>query len=101
MKDTITPEMVHAVQKILKHASFDGQRYAVDIFEVEEITPCSLTQALFPEIIDLALEHLKRKASTSLLQFGEEAKRSNIEYVDHKLRLKNKVLPVFDWDLIK
>ncbi|MGI9567065.1 MAG: hypothetical protein ACR2LL_08655, partial [Nitrosopumilus sp.] len=67
------------------------------------ITPCSVTQALFPEIIDMALEHLKRKASTSLLEWvQEEPKTCNKHYVKEKgILLKNKLLPSFDWSLVK
>ena len=100
----ITPEMVNAVQKILKEcAIFDGEEYKVNIFDGKEISPCSMTQMLFPEIIDMALEHLKRKASISLLGWiDEEPKTCNTEYIKNKgLRLKNKPLPLFDWNLVK
>lgn len=95
--------MVNTVQKILKEcATFDGQHYKCDIFDSDVMVPCSMTQALFPEIIDLALEHLKRKASISLLEFViPEPKHSNKEYVNHEIRLKNKPLPLFDWKLVQ
>lgn len=106
MRETITPEMINAVQNALKNAEYDFETLKINIFG-GEISPCSITQGIFPQIIDLALEHLKRKASHSLVEWiGEkEPKTSNIEYVKvgdkHEFRLKNKVLPQFDWSMVK
>jgi len=98
----ITPQMIDAVQKVMKDASFDGENYTVNIFNSDKVTPCSLTQLIFPQIIDLALELLKRKASISLLEWIEESppKTCNTEYADHTFKLKNKLLPSFDWGLV-
>lgn len=104
MKDTITYEMVNAVQQVCKHADFDGEKYTLNIFDYDRngIVPCSLTQALFPMIIDLALEHLKRKTSTSLVEWITSVpKTNNIEYKNKEFVLKNKTLPVFDWGIVK
>ena len=104
MKETITPDIINAVQKILKHcATFDGQTYNVDIFDSDEIAPCSLTQAFFPEIIDMALEHFKRKASHSLVEWIEkEPKTCNVEYVRNEgVKFKNRENMVFEWRLIQ
>lgn len=103
MKSQITPEMVNAVQKILKEcAQFDGEKLECNIFDGNSISPCSMTQALFPEIIDLALEHFKRKCSISLTEWiDQEPKTCNTEYVNHEIKLKNKPLPLFDWSLTK
>jgi len=103
MKETITPEMIEAVQKAVKNADYDFEKLTINIFG-GEIPPCSITQGLFPQIIDMALEHLKRKASISLTEWipeEKEPKTCNTEYVRNEgLRLKNRTLPVFDWSLI-
>lgn len=100
---TFTPEMIETVQKILKHhLEFDGNEFKLELRDTGEIAPCSLTQAFFPEIIDMALEHLKRKASYSLVEWIEqEEKTCNVEYKDGEFRLKNKPLPLYDWSLVK
>jgi len=106
MKETITPDMINAVQKAVKAAEYDFEKLTINIFG-GEIPPCSITQGLFPEIIDLALEHFKRKASHSLTEWtdGPEAKTCNVEITydkNHRMikELKNKTLPVFDWSLV-
>lgn len=104
MKETITPDMVETVQKILKHcAQFDGEEYKVNIFDSNEVAPCSLTQAFFPEIIDMALEHFKRKVSYSLVEWiEEEPKTNNYGWSKEKgTYLKNRPLPLFDWSIVK
>ncbi len=107
MKETITPDMINAVQKAVKAADYDFEKLTINIFG-GKITPCSVTQGLFPEIIDLALEHLKRKSSISLVEWMNEPepKTCNVEITydkNHRMirELKNKVLPVFDWSLIQ
>ena len=107
MRDTITHEMIDTVQKILKEAKYDYDKFEVSIHDTGKVSPCSITQALFPEIIDLALEHLKRKASISLVEWISEddiQKPSNIDYVKvndkHEFKLKNKPLPLFDWSIV-
>jgi len=103
MKETITPDMINAVQKAVKAADYDFENLTINIFG-GEIPPCSITQGLFPEIIDLALEHLKRKSSVSLVEWIDkpDAKTCNTEYIKEKgFVLKNKPLPLFDWSLVK
>lgn len=96
-----TAEMIDTVQKVMKDAYFDGEEYKVNIFNTNNVAPCSLTQMFFPQIIDMALELLKRKASISLLEWVEKKpKTHNIEYVDKESKLKNKLLPAFDWSLV-
>lgn len=102
MKETITPEMINAVQDAVKNADYDFEKLTISIFG-GSIVPCSITQGLFPQIIDLALEHYKRKASISLTEWMDkpEPKTSNIQYVRGKgPKLKNEVLPKFDWNLV-
>jgi len=98
---TFTPEMIDIVQKIIKKASYDGDKFEVSLYDSGEVAPCTVTQTFFPDIIDMALEHLKRKASYSLVEWVDKVpKTSNIEYKNSKLKLKNKLLPVFDWGLV-
>lgn len=101
-KETITPEMIDAVQKAVKAADYDFEKLTISIFG-GAVSPCSVTQGLFPEIIDMALEHLKRKASISLTEWISEPKpkTNNRGWTAKKgPHLKNSVLPVFDWSLV-
>ena len=101
MKETITKEMIEKCQEIIRNSEYD-----FDIFkaEVGPMAPCSVTQSLFPEILDLALQHLKLKASHSLVEYIQpEPKTNNITYdiEEGVSKLKNKPLPLFDWRLAK
>lgn len=106
MKEIITPDMINAVQKAVKAADYDFEKLTINIFG-GEIPPCSVTQGLLPQIIDIALEQLKRKASHSLVEWMDEpeAKTCNVEVTFDKnnrmiKKLKNKTLLVFDWSLV-
>ena len=82
----------------MKLGTYDCNKFEI---EVASLAPCSVVQALFPAILDMALEHLKRKASHSLVEWIEkEPKTHNTEYVRNEgMKLKNKPLPLFDWNL--
>jgi len=67
--ETITPQMIAKCQEIMKSGLYDGNKFEV---EVGPFAACTVTQALFPEILDMALEHLKRKASHSLVEWIEQ-----------------------------
>lgn len=90
--------MIQKCQEILKLGTYDYDKFEI---EVGPLAPCSVVQGLFPQILDMALELLKRKASISLLEWiDEEPKKTcNTEYKNHELKLKNKLLPVYDWNL--
>jgi len=101
MKETITPEMIEAVQDAVKNGEYDFEKLTINIFG-GSISPCSVTQGLFPEILDMALELYKRKASISLTEWisGPDQKTSNIEYKNKQFKLINNVLPKYDWSLV-
>jgi len=98
-KETITPQMIAKCQEIMRSGQYDGNEFSV---EVGPFAACTITQGLFPEILDMALEHLKRKASHTLVEWVPiQPKTSNITYVRKEgLKLKNTVLPKFDWNLV-
>ncbi len=66
MRETITKDVINKVQEICKTATYDGDKY---IIEVGPQAPCSITSIFFAEVIDIALEQLKRKASHSLVEW--------------------------------
>lgn len=96
MRETIPKEVIEKVQEICKHAIYDGNEYHV---ETGPYAPCSITSAWFPEVIDLALEHLKLKASHSLVEYTqkEDPKSKNRDYDVKKreLRILNHTLPFY------
>ena len=98
MKETITPEMIAKCQEIMKLGTYDCNKFEI---EVAPLAPCSVVQSLFPAILDMALEHLKRKASYSLVEWNtEEPKTCNVEIVFEKnhtmtKRIKNHTLPFY------
>lgn len=101
MKETITPDMIAKCQEIIKKGDYDFDKFTM---EVGPMAPCSVVQGLFPDILDMALEHLKRKASHSLVEWmQEEPKTNNKGWSTEKggAYLKNTPLPVYDWDLVQ
>ena len=60
--------MIEICQKAMKAGFYDGDKFTV---EIGPFAPCSITQMLFPEILDMALEHLKRKTSYSLVEYDQ------------------------------
>lgn len=99
MKEVITPEMIAKCQQILKQGEYDFDKFTV---EVGPMAPCSVVQGLFPDILDMALEHLKRKASHSLVEWMDipEAKTCNIDVVFNggkvTKKLKNYTIPFYE-----
>ena len=65
MKDYITPEIIDKCIEILKKGDYDLDRF---VMNVAENAPCSITQADFPLILDMALQLLKRQARINPLE---------------------------------
>lgn len=64
MKDFITPDIIDKCIDIVKKGEYDFDKFTIP---VAENAPCSLTQAWFPVIIDMALQNLKRNARVTPL----------------------------------
>lgn len=100
MRETITLANIKEVQRIFKTGEYDFDTYTV---EVGPQTGCSVAGGLFTEIIDMALEHLARKASHSLVEWTTpEPKHSNVDYDIQKREKKiiNYPLNMYNLDKI-
>lgn len=105
MNKIITPKMIEKCQEILKKGDYDLDKL---VLEVASRAPCSVVQGLFPEILDMALEHLKRKASHSLVEWMDphEISRSNKDVIFEPnttmiVTMKNHALEKYDWSMVK
>ncbi len=66
-------------------------------FPINEFVGCSLSHVLFKDIVEMALEHLARKASHSLIEFIlPEPKHTNFSYSS-----KDKATILINWPLNK
>jgi len=103
--NTFTKEEIKQLQKIVKEQGYyDPSDCRKTVVEFDSL--CGLNSSYF-EIIDLALEHLAIKAQNNKIEYyaEEPQKTDNIEVIVEgtkiKEKLKNKPLPLFDWELIK
>lgn len=98
MREEITPAMIKSVQNIIKKTCYDGNNME---FPINEFAGCSLSAVLFKDIVELALEHLSRKASHSLIEFClPEPKHTNVVYdiEKHEKKLINWPLKIYGFD---
>lgn len=63
--DYITPDIVDKCIEIVKKGDYNFDKF---VMPVAENAPCTVTQALFPMILDMALQTLKRQARVKPLE---------------------------------
>ncbi len=104
MSYSFSKEEIKQLQKIIKEQGYyDPSDCRKTIVEFDSL--CGLCASYF-ELIDLALEHLAIKAQNNKIElYVEKPKTDNIEVIVEgtkiEKKLKNKPLPLFDWDILE